>query len=131
MMAASLAAACDNPERQRIQQVRSQLVGTWRYEGSHGGEQVQRTLHLGQDGKFTDTVRIQNAGQKPQDPVEYAGEWTYDGIHLKRRYMRENGRQYSGGGLRYSTFPLTSVAPAELVVQDNIANEQRRYVRIA
>lgn len=126
-----LLAACESAESQRILQVRTQLVGTWQFNGTSDGEQVQRTVRLGQDGKFTDTVRVQKSGEPAQDSNEYGGEWSYDGNNLKRRYMSENGRKYSGGTLRYSTFPLTSVSSSELVLQDNIAKEERRYQRLA
>ena len=124
-------AACENAESQRIQQVKAQLIGTWQFNGVSDGEQVQRTVHLGQDGKFTDTVRAQPSADAAAATHQYAGEWSYDGRNLKRRYMSENGRKFSGGALRYSTFALTSVSSSELVLQDNIANEERRYQRLA
>ena len=61
---------------------------------------------------------------------EYAGEWSYDGTNFKRRYLQENGRQFSGGKIRYATFPLASVSPSELVVDDKIQGSKVIYRRV-
>ena len=61
--------------------------------------------------------------------MEFAREWSYDGSNLKRRFLQENGRQYSGGGMRFATFPLLSVNSAEFVVDDRIAKKKVTYRR--
>ena len=42
----------------------------------------------------------------------------------------ENGRQFSGGEMRYATFPLVSVGRSELVLDDNLRGSQAPYRRI-
>lgn len=42
----------------------------------------------------------------------------------------ENGRQFSGGKMRYATFPLVSVGRSELVLDDNLRGSQAPYRRI-
>ena len=128
---AGLLAACDDAQRQRVQQVSAQLAGTWQHDEVDGGEQVRRTLQLGTDGRFTDTVRVQQQGGAAPKTVTYGGEWSYDGTNLKRRYLSENGRQFAGGGFRYSTQPLASVSSTELVLQDSAAKTADRYQRVA
>ena len=61
--------------------------------------------------------------------MEFAREWSYDGSNLKRRFLQENGRQYSGGGMRFATFPLLSVNSAKFVVDDRIAKKKVTYRR--
>ena len=126
-----LLAACDNPQGQYVQQVSAQLPGTWRYDEVDGGEQVQRTLQLDAGGSFTDTLRLQTQHSAAPETVAYGGQWSYDGTNLKRRYLNENGRQFAGGGFRYSTQPLTSVSPTELVLQDTQAKTAHRHLRLA
>lgn len=122
-------AACDNAETARVESTRAKLIGTWLQESDSGGRKYRRVLVLGQDGNFTDQVAIVTAAAKEQ--VEFGGEWSYDGSNLKRRFLRENGRQYSGGGMRFATFPLISVSESELVLDDNIRNEKATYRRVA
>jgi hypothetical protein len=90
----------------------------------------RRVLVLGKDGKFTDQLALVKAGSSPEQ-VEYGGEWSYDGSNLKRRFLRENGRQFSGGGMRFATFRLVSVTGSELVVDDNIRGAKVAYRRVA
>lgn len=104
LLAAALAAGCDNAESQRMEQTRARLAGTWLREVDAEGTKSRRVLVLGADAKFTDRVSVLVAG-KQAERAEFAGEWSYDGINLKRRFLQENGRQYAGGGMRYATFP--------------------------
>lgn len=125
---ALLVTGCDSAGSQRVEETRSRLVGTWLREGDAGERNARRVLALGADGQFTERVVVAGADAQ-SGSKEYAGEWSYDGIHLKRRFMREDGRQYSGGGIRFATFPLVSVGPNEFVVNDTIAKVQARYRR--
>ncbi len=103
------------------------MVGTWLEESDPGSLSARRVLSLKADGKFTDEISVR--GSSPERR-ELAGEWSYDGLNLKRRYLQENGRQFSGGGMRYATFPLKAVTQSELVLEDNIQKRQAKYRRV-
>jgi hypothetical protein len=123
-------AACDSAESARVDETRAKLVGTWLQEAEAGSAKSRRVLVLGKDGNFTDRQNVVTVGSPPEQ-VEYGGEWSYDGTNLKRRFLRENGRQFSGGGVRFATFPLVSVSASELVVDDNIRGTKVAYRRVA
>ena len=121
-----LLASCENAESLRIEETRTKLVGTWVREDNAQGEKARRVLSLGADGKFVDRILITSSdGQSERQ--ELAGEWSYDGINLKRRFLQENGRQFSGGGMRYATFALVSVGASEFVINDNIVGREVSY----
>jgi hypothetical protein len=121
---------CDNAESLRIDETRTKLVGTWLREDIVEGEKSRHVLSLGADGKFVD--RILFASKDGQfERREFSGEWSYDGTNLKRRFLQENGRQYSGGGLRYATFSLVTDGSSEFVVNDNIVGREASYRRTA
>jgi hypothetical protein len=112
-----------------VAETRAKLVGTWLEESESGGVSVRRVLSLKADGKFLDESILSTSGSSPERR-ELAGEWSYDGLNLKRRYLQENGRQFSGGGIRYATFPLKAVTESEIVLEDNIQKRQAKYRRI-
>jgi hypothetical protein len=91
---------------------------------------LRRVLVLAADGKFTDRVLVVSPGAAT-DAKEFAGEWSYDGTNLKRRYMQENGRQYAGGAMRYATFALKDVTQSQLIVHDSIQGRDATYRHVA
>ena len=125
----ALLAGCDNAESQRIEDTRSRLVGTWLREPDADSVPSRRLLVLGADMKFTERIVATSQGG-PGERRELAGEWSYDGTHLKRRYLQENGRQFAGGSMRFATFPLVSVGRTELVVDDKIEGRSVTYRRV-
>lgn len=120
---------CDEDIARR-EQMRGRLVGTWSEDSASGQAVMRRVLALSADGKFTDRVVLSSPGTAPEQRV-LAGEWSYDGTNLKRRYLQENGRQFSGGSMRYATSPLKSVSDAELVLEDTVQQREARYRRVA
>ena len=125
---ALLTSACDNAESVRIDETRTKLIGTWQ-RAVEPGSGERRVLTLGKDGKFTDrSERAGSAGAVERH--EYGGEWSYDGTHLKRRFLQENGRQFSGGKIRFATFQLKAVTASEFVVNDNIEGRDVTYRRV-
>lgn len=123
-------AGCDSAESRRVEETQAALVGTWLRESQSGLIKSRRVLYLGADGKFAERLVTREEGGNAAG-IEYAGEWSYDGIHLKRRFLAENGRQYSGGRIRFATFPLLSSSRSEFVVDDNIVGEKVSYRRVA
>jgi hypothetical protein len=124
-----LMAGCDNAESVRMDETRAQLVGTWLREVESGSMKSRRVLSLSQEGKFVDRIHT-TAADGQSERLDYAGEWSYDGTNLKRRYLQENGRQFSGGKIRYATQPLVSVSSSELVTKDNVAGVELVYHRV-
>ena len=110
-------------------ETRANLVGTWLEESEPGRVSARRVLSLKADGKFTDEILASESGSSPERR-ELAGEWSYDGLNLKRRYLQENGRQFSGGSMRYATFPLKAVTRSEFVLEDTIQKRQAKYRRV-
>ncbi|MEZ0307806.1 MAG: hypothetical protein ACAH21_07760 [Ramlibacter sp.] len=125
----SFLAGCDSGESRRIEETRTKLVGSWLEEVQDAQYRYRRIVALGADGKFTD--RILSTRGAVTERREFAGEWSYDGTNFKRRYLQENGRQYAGGTMRFTTFPLLSVGPSELVVTDTMASQQVTFRRVA
>lgn len=129
IIAASTVGAGCGSEDPAMSATRAKLVGTWLEEQEPATASPRRVLSLKADGKFTDEILMSVPGSSP-DKRELAGEWSYDGVNLKRRYLQENGRQFSGGGMRYATFTLKAVTDAELVLDDNIQKREARYRRL-
>lgn len=125
-----LLGGCDSAESARVDETRAKLVGTWQRTVESDSGKGRRVLTLGRDGKFTDrSERVSSDGAPERQ--EYAGEWSYDGTHLKRRFLQENGRQFSGGKMRYATFRLKAVSASEFVVDDNIEGRDVTYRRVS
>jgi hypothetical protein len=119
--------ACDSGTM-RHDDPKSKLVGTWQREVEFQGAKGQLVLALGANRKFTERVELLEPDGRTQRQ-EYTGEWAYDGVKFTRRYLRENGRQYSGGKIRFATLDLTSVTSREMVGKDNIRGEVVAYQR--
>lgn len=126
----ALVAACSDAESVRVNETQAQLVGTWLLESEAGSVKSRRVLALERNGKFSDRLTVTTSEGNPEK-LEYAGEWSFDGMNLKRRFLQENGRQYSGGKIRFATFPLISVSASELVVDDNIQGRKLTFGRAA
>lgn len=126
----TLLAGCDSAQSARTEDIRGQLVGTWLTEAESGKVKLRRVLSLGTDGRFSERLVATTTGEGVERQ-EYAGEWSYDGTNFKRRFLQENGRQYSGGKIRYATFPLVSISPSEFVVDDNVQGAKVAFRRVA
>jgi hypothetical protein len=125
-----LLAACQDAEGLRTAQTRTALVGTWLAESEEAGGSMRRVLVLGNEGKFSERISVASTGA-PVARKEFAGEWSYDGTHLKRRYLQEDGRQFAGGRIRYATFPLVFVSAEAFVVRDTIVAREVNFRRAA
>ena len=112
-----------------MDETRAQLVGTWLREVESGGMKSRRVLSLSQEGKFVDRIHA-TAADGQSERLDYAGEWSYDGTNLKRRYLLENGRQFSGGTIRYATQPLVSVSASGFVTRDAAGGIELVYSRV-
>jgi hypothetical protein len=125
LLAACTGAPADSP----VEAVQQQLVGSWLREYSQEGAQVRRLLVLGEDGRFTETARVVDAGGAVTDHA-HAGEWTFDGTNLKRRYTTFDGKQPSAPTLPYVTFQLKFESKHEFVGIDNVRKREVHYSRV-
>jgi hypothetical protein len=123
----ALLSACDNGPASDGDP-RSKLVGAWQREFEFRGAKGRTVVALGVDRKFTERVELVESDGRARRQ-EFAGEWSFDGIKFTRRYLQENGRQYSGGRLRFVTLDLTSVTDKQIVGRDNIRGEEVVFQR--
>ncbi len=131
MLASFFLAACNNaPADSRADAVQQQLVGSWLREYTQEDARVRRLLVLGEDGLFTEAARVVDATGAVTD-YAHAGQWTFDGTNLKRRYTSFNGKQPAAPTLPYVTYQLKFESKYEFIGTDNIRKREVRYSRVA
>ncbi|MRD47545.1 hypothetical protein [Caenimonas koreensis] len=106
----------------------SKLVGTWQRDFEFRGAKAHLVLSLGADRKFVERIDYVEPDGRTQQQ-EFAGEWSFDGVKFARRYLRENGRQYSGSVVRFATLDLTSVTSRQFTGKDNLRGEEFVFQR--
>jgi hypothetical protein len=120
---------CEDAQALKAQETSEKLVGTWLREMEVADAKGRRILFLGSDGKFSETLAVDFAdGRKGRE--DRAGEWTFDGTNLKRKYTHEDGRQLSGNH-HFVTFALTSFTGKEFEGKNHIQGEKIHYRRVA
>jgi hypothetical protein len=125
-----LAACSEPPADSPVEAVQQQLVGSWLREYSQEGARVWRLLVLGEDGLFTETARVVDAAGAVTEHA-HAGQWTFDGTNLKRRYTSFDGKRPSAPTLPYVTYQLKIESRYEFVGTDNVRKREVRYLRVA
>lgn len=130
-LAGLLLAACGGPpDDSPVDEVQQRLVGNWLREYEQEGAHVRRLLVLQPDGHFSEMARVVDARGTVTEHA-HAGDWTYDGTNLKRRYTSFDGRQPSAPTLPYATFQLRFESNYEFVGIDNVRRREVRYQRVA
>lgn len=130
-LAGFLLGACDSaPDDSPQEVVRQRLVGSWLRDYEQDGARVRRLLVLEPDGRFRETARVVEASGTVTQHA-HAGEWTYDGTNLKRRYTSFDGKQPTAPTLPYATFALRFESNREFVGTDNVRKREVRYRRVA
>jgi hypothetical protein len=123
-------AGCNNPPPDSpLDAIQQQLVGSWLREYTQEGAQVRRLLVLGEDGRFAETARVVDAAGAVTEHA-HAGQWTFDGTNLKRRYTSFDGKQPSAPTLPYVTYQLKFESRYEFVGTDNVRKREVRYSRV-
>lgn len=130
LLSALFLCACDDAQSARIEDTRSRLVGTWLREAESDGTRVRVVVVLGQDGKFSERAKFV-APDGRTESEHFGGEWSYDGTNFKRRYLQQGGRQFSGGGIRYATYQLTSLTRTDFTGRDNREGREITYRRVS
>ena len=127
-----LLAACNSgPEDSPADAVQQRLIGTWLREYEEQGTHVRRVLILDADGKFREMSTILAADSSNRQQSQGSGEWTFDGINLKRRYTLINGKPISAPTMPYATFALRFPSKGEFVGVDHVRKREVRYQRVA
>lgn len=129
-LAGFLLVACDSPPVDSPDEtVRRRLVGSWLREYEQDGARVRRLLVLAPDGHFRETARVVDASGAVTQHA-HAGEWTFDGTNLKRRYTSFDGKQPAAPTMPYATFELRFESNREFVGTDNVRKREVRYRRV-
>jgi hypothetical protein len=123
LAAACILAGCEEPQ---VREVKGRLVGTWVGESQEHGGIARRTLTLQSNGEVTETVRLVASGGASEGQSR-RGEWSYDGVNLKRRYTFVDGKPLTNAHFIYETHELKSVTASELVASSNVG---RGHVRL-
>ncbi len=125
MIFASLLAACEDPH---VRDVKARLAGTWSAESSEHGGVGRRVLTLEADGHLTESVRLTAPGGAAATESR-AGEWSFDGVNLKRKYTHVDGKPLTNAHFIYETHELKSVTATELVASSNVGRGELRLKR--
>jgi hypothetical protein len=130
LLAGFALAACSGPPADLpADAVQQQLVGSWLREYTQEGAQVRRLLVLGEDGRFLETARVVDAGGVISEHA-HAGEWTFDGTNLKRRYTSFDGKRPAAPTLPYVTYQVKFESRYEFVGTDNVRKREVHYTRV-
>lgn len=121
--------SCEDAGAVKAQEVSRQLVGTWLREMETQGSKGRRVLVLGADGKFNEALVVELPDGRKAGETR-AGDWSYDGTNLKRRYTHENGRQVSGN-FNFGTYALTRFDGKVLEGRNHASGDEIRYTRVA
>lgn len=125
-----LLVACDNPPGDSAaDDVQQRLVGSWQRDYDQDGAHVRRLLVLDADGRFSEAARVVAPGGAVTEHL-HTGQWLYDGINLKRKYLSADGKPLSRLTLPYATFALKFESNREFVGTDNLRHRQVRYQRV-
>ena len=122
--------ACNNaPHDAPADEIQQRLVGNWLREYDQEGARIRRLLVLEADGRFSETALVVDAGGAITEHA-HAGQWTFDGTNLKRRYSSFNGKQPQAPTLPFATFAIRFVSKQEFVGTDNLRKREVRYQRV-
>lgn len=123
-----LVTGCGEVQDRKSEEGRQKLTGTWLREIDAPIGKARRVLVLAADGKFSEEL-VANMNDGRTGRETRAGDWTYDGTNLKRRYTHEDGRQLSGN-FNFATFELTKLSPEEFEGRNHAQGEEIRYKRV-
>jgi hypothetical protein len=130
LLAGFFLAACSGPPADSpADAVQQQLVGSWLRDYTQDGAQVRRLLVLADDGRFLETARVVDASGAVTEHA-HAGQWTFDGTNLKRRYTSFDGKQPAAPMLPYVTYQLKFESRYEFVGIDNVRKREVHYSRV-
>jgi hypothetical protein len=121
----ALIAGCDDADAHR-----AKLAGTWQRDIAFEGGKARATLVLEQKGNFTERLQVVYDSSGNVETTEYAGQWLTDGSSFTLRYLRENGRQYGGKYIRFTTLQLTSVTSEQFVGRNELRSQDVTFRRV-
>jgi hypothetical protein len=115
---------CDDADAHR-----ARLSGTWQRDVVFEGGKGRATLFLERKGNFTERLQVSDSNGN-LETIEYAGQWLTDGSSFTLRNLRENGRQYGGGVIRFTTLQLTSVTSEQFVGRNELRSQDVTFRRV-
>lgn len=109
--------------------VRQRLVGTWLREYEQDGTRVRRVLVLQDDGKFTETYRVDGQPDAGLSPG-HTGTWLFDGTNLKRHYQFIDGKQATRASVLFAALDIRFSGKHTFNGTDHVRKRQVRYERV-
>ena len=130
VLLATLSTACQRPpEDSAVSDTEQRLAGPWLRDYEQDGVHVRRVLVLEPGGGFRELSRGDSTG--PASALHsHAGEWSFDGTNLKRRYTSVDGKPPAAPTLPYATFELRFQSRNEFVGIDHVRKRQVLYRRV-
>lgn len=128
IFSAVLTASCDDSSLKPADTVRQRLVGRWLEELSIDGNQIRSIVTLDQGGKFLELEEVWDASGSTKQET-HAGEWSFDGINFKRKYISLNGQPLSNARFGYATYAVKSFEKDKFVGVDNVRATETRFSR--
>jgi hypothetical protein len=113
----------------RAEAVRQRLVGTWLREYEQEGTRVRRILVLNDDGKFTETYRVDGQSDAGLSPG-HTGTWLFDGTNLKRHYQYIDGKQTTRASVLFAALDIRFSGNHEFTGTDHVRKRAVRYARV-
>jgi hypothetical protein len=110
-----LALGCTDADQER-----AKLAGTWHREIQFESGKACVVLVLELKGEFTERVVVADPPKGTTQTTEYRGQWLKNGSSFTLRYLRENGRQYGGGIVRFQTLQIKQVSKESIVGRDEL-----------
>lgn len=108
--------------------IRQKLVGTWLSETEFEETKTRTVTNLDQDGAFREIEKTVPAKGGTVEAT-YAGEWSFDGVNFKRKYMNKDGRLLPNSKFEYATYAVSMVGINEFMGTDNIQKQAVKFTR--
>jgi hypothetical protein len=121
---------CSDSSKHNVEDVQQRLIGRWLEEFSNEGIHIKNIVTLDQAGNFTELGKsFELSGATKEE--KRAGEWSFDGVNLKRKYTSLNGRLLINAQFGYVTHAVKSLKQNEFIGVDNIKAQEIRFSRVS
>lgn len=105
------------------------FVGIWSSDVDYDGLKNNIITSLAPDGTFHEVEKIFNENKSVEE-VRHAGDWSFDGVNLKRRYTRKNGKPLTNAQFGYITFAVREYQSGSFIGVNNIEQRSVKFTRI-
>jgi hypothetical protein len=126
----ALTVGCNDSSKKSVADVQQRFIGKWLEEFSNEGVQIKNIVTLETGGNFTEVgMSLEPSGVTKEE--KRAGEWSFDGVNLKRKYTSLNGRLLTNAQFGYVTHAVKSLKQNEFIGVDNIKTQEIRFSRVS